>query len=177
MCQKVQPQLVAGRAPTGPSLGLVDAVSLSPPEGKCPASAYSSGIRPAKGVLQVPVLPKLFPTLRAAPQDPAVQSQHFSYTTWECQKTAAIRLCHQSSPAYFKFSTSLLQNQRQHFLPGISNWQEGEIVLELVQVTGTFAGLLPAVGRRRKIREKEMGRDEARLGRLQREWKEGDSVC
>lgn len=35
----VQPQLVPGRALMGPSLGLVDGVSLSPPEGKCPASA------------------------------------------------------------------------------------------------------------------------------------------
>lgn len=35
----VQPQLVPGRALMGPSLGLVDGVSLSPPEGKCPAGA------------------------------------------------------------------------------------------------------------------------------------------
>lgn len=132
----VQPQLVPGRALMGPSLGLVDGVSLSPPEGKCPADACSPGMRPAEGLLQGRVLLKLFLTSRAVQLHritPAVPSQRFCYATCWAQHGAARRVCHRSSPASWKFSTGLLQNQRQHLLPGIPTWQGGKTVLELLQ--------------------------------------------
>lgn len=86
---------------------------------------------------QGPVLLKLFSVSHAGRSSITgftVPSQHLYRTHW-CQHRAAIPVCHRSSPASCKFSTSLLQNQRQHLFPGLSKWQEGKIFLGLLQTS------------------------------------------
>lgn len=123
----------------GPSAGLEDGVL--PPKGDCPAMTCSAGMRPDRLLQQGVVL------------TPTVPSQHFPYTT---QHRAATPVCHRSSPAPCKFSTSLFQNQRKHLLPGIPKWQERKIVLGLLQTAKWFVCTSDPCGRRKGKDQKKI---------------------
>lgn len=107
---------------------------------------------------------------------PTVPSQHFSYTTHWCQHRAAIPMCHGSSPASCGFSTGLSQNQRQHLLPGISKWQEGKIVLGLLQTSNWCVCSSDPCGSRKKGKDpkKESWGKMRGQDRLLKDPREGD---
>lgn len=106
---------------------------------------------------------------------PTVPSQHFSYRTHWCQHRAAIiPVCHRSSPAPCKFSTSLFQNQRQHLLPGISKWQKDKIVLGLLQASKWCVCTSDTCGRREKGKDQKKRVGERWGDRSLRHRREGD---